>query len=142
LTSRFAEVAACLAPAPGPSVQLAMAAFMREGHYLRHLRRTKRLYSAQRDALLERLRQRVKETDIATAGLAVLLELPDGVPDLAITRETLAFGLAPAPLSVWYASPAAARSGLLLGIATSPQKHLARSCDRLLEVIDRFKTTK
>ena len=46
LASRFAEVAACLAPAPGPSVQLATAEFMREGHYMRHLRRTKRVYSS------------------------------------------------------------------------------------------------
>ena len=95
LASGFAEVAACLAPAPGPSVQLATAEFMREGHYLRHLRRTKRVYSAQRDALLKYLRQRANDIDIATAGLAALLGLPDGVPDLAIARETLAFGLAP-----------------------------------------------
>lgn len=139
LASRFAEVAACLAPAPGPSVQLATASFMHEGHYMRHLRRTKRAYSAQRDALLKCLRLRAKDIEVVTAGLAALLGLPDGVPDLTITREILAFGLAPAPLSVWYASSASARSGLLLGIATSPQEHLARSCDRLLEVIDRFR---
>ena len=47
LASRFAEVAACLAPAPGPAVQLATAAFMRDGHYMRHLRRTKRVYATQ-----------------------------------------------------------------------------------------------
>lgn len=136
LASRFAEVAACLAPAPGPGIQLATAAFMREGHYLRHLRRTKRLYSAQRDALLDCLRPRAER--VAAAGLAVLLWLPAGAPDLSIARETLAFGLAPAPLSLWYASPASARSGLLLGIATAPQKHLARSCDRLYDIIERF----
>jgi GntR family transcriptional regulator/MocR family aminotransferase len=136
LASRFAEVAACLAPAPGPSVQLATAEFMREGHYMRHLRRTKRIYSAQRDALLKYLRPRAK--DSAVGGLAVLLRLPDDAPDLSIARETLAFGLAPAPLSLWYASKASARSGLLLGIATAPQKHLAASCDRLYGIIDRF----
>src|SRR5258707_15205271 len=38
LMARFAEVAACLAPPPGPSAQLATPEFMREGHYLRHLR--------------------------------------------------------------------------------------------------------
>src|SRR4051812_12757586 len=117
LAARFAEVAACLAPAPGPAVQLATAAFMRDGHYLRHLRRTKRVYAAQRDALLNCLQRRAK--DVATAGLAVLLRLPDRAPDLSIAKEALAFGLAPAPLSLWYASPASARSGLLLGIATS-----------------------
>jgi GntR family transcriptional regulator / MocR family aminotransferase len=31
------------------------------------------------------------------------------------------------------------RSGLLLGIATVPNKHLARSCDLLCGIIERFK---
>lgn len=135
LVSRFAEVAACLAPAPWPSVQLATAQFMREGHYMRHLRRLKRLYSTQRGALLECLAQRAVET--TTAGLAVLVRLTDGAPDMSITKEMLAFGLSPAPLSPWYASPASARSGLLLGVATAPEKNIARSCQRLCEVINR-----
>src|SRR6201991_3804591 len=126
LLSRFAEVAACLVPSPGPSVQLAVAEFMREGHYLRHLRRNKRAYSAQRDALLECLQLHVKAASITTAGLAALLRLPDGAPDTSIARETFAFGMAPAPLSTWYARPASGRSGLLLRIATVPNKHLRR----------------
>jgi GntR family transcriptional regulator / MocR family aminotransferase len=135
LASRFAEVAACLAPAPGPSVQLATAEFMREGHYMRHLRRTKRLYAAQRDALLKCLRPRDK--DSVVGGLAVVLRLPDGAPDVSIAKEALMFGLAPSPLSLWYASGISAQSGLLLGIATAPQKHLAASCDRLYAIMDR-----
>jgi GntR family transcriptional regulator/MocR family aminotransferase len=136
LATRFAEVAACLAPAPGPAVQLATAAFMRDGHYMRHLRRTKRVYASQRDALLKCLRPRAK--DIVIAGLAVLLRLPDGAPDISIARETLSFGLAPTPLSLWYASTASARPGLLLGIATSPQKRIEASCDRLIRIIARL----
>jgi GntR family transcriptional regulator/MocR family aminotransferase len=136
LASRFAEAAACLAPAPGPSLQLATAAFMRDGHYMRHLRRTKRAYSAQRDALLKCLQPRADS--ITIAGLTALMRLPDGAPDLAIAREAQSFGLAPVPLSLWYSSPASARSGLLLGIATAPQKQLERSCDRLRQVIARF----
>ena len=137
LVTRFAEVAACLAPAPGPAVQLATAAFMRDGHYMRHLRRTKRVYATQADSLLKALRPRAR--DIVIAGLAVLLRLPDGAPDLSIARETLSFGLAPTPLSLWYASTASARSGLLLGIATSPQKRIDASCDRLIRIIERFR---
>jgi GntR family transcriptional regulator/MocR family aminotransferase len=136
LASRFAEVAACLAPAPWSSAQLATAEFMREGHYMRHLRRLKRLYSTQRDALLNCLAQRAIKT--AVAGLAVLVRLPDDAPDVAIARELLAFGLGPAPLSPWYASPACARSGLLLGVATSPERSITRSCYRLDEVIKRY----
>lgn len=131
--SRFAEVAACLAPAPGPSVQLATAEFMRQGHYIRHLRRTKRAYAAKRDALLQCL-----PGEVTIAGLSAILPLPEGAPDLAVARETLAFGMAPINLSACYARPATARSGLILGIATVPQKHLARSCDRLVGIIQRF----
>ena len=75
---------------------------------------------------------------VTIAGLAAVLRLPDGAPDLTIARETLPFGLAPTPLSLWYASAASARSGLLLGIATSPQKRIEASCDRLFGIIDRL----
>jgi GntR family transcriptional regulator/MocR family aminotransferase len=135
LASRFAEAAACLAPAPGPAVQLAMADFIREGHYLRHLRRTKRAYAAQADALLKLLRART--ANVALAGLAAILRLPNGTSDVSIAREAASFGLAPTPLSLWYASKASARPGLLLGVATSPQKRLEASCERLFAIIER-----
>lgn len=136
LASRFAEAAACLAPAPGPAAQLAIANFMRDGHYLRHLRRTKRVYAAQGDALLKQLRART--ANVALAGLAAVLRLPDGVPDLAIAREAASFGLAPTPLSLWYASKASAQPGLLLGVATSPQQKIEAACQRLVQIIDRL----
>src|SRR5262245_11035128 len=138
LQTLFAEVAACLAPPPGPSVQAAIAGFIRDGHYMRHLRRIKRAYSAQRDALLESLQPRVEAATITTTGLAALIRLRDGVPDMSIIREVFAFGMAPAPLSACYAQAGPGRSGLLLGIATTPTKHLVRSCDRLFEIIERF----
>ncbi|MHC2335301.1 MocR-like pyridoxine biosynthesis transcription factor PdxR [Bradyrhizobium sp. USDA 4454] len=136
MMSRFAEIAACLAPAPGPPVQLAIAEFIRDGHYLRHLRRTKRVYAAQGDALLRCLRPRARM--VSVGGLAAILRLPDGTSDLQIARELASFGLAPTPLSLWYASSASARSGLVLGIATSPQNRIEASCDRLFNVIDRL----
>jgi GntR family transcriptional regulator/MocR family aminotransferase len=133
LASRFAEVAACLAPAPGPAVQLATADFIRDGHYLRHLRRTKRVYAAQADALLKYLRPRT--ANVALAGLAAVLRLPDGTDDLSIARQAASFGLAPTPLSLWYASTASVRPGLLLGVATSPEAKIAAACGRLLQII-------
>src|SRR3546814_5444696 len=81
LMARFAEVAACLAPPPGPAVQLATAEFMREGHYLRHLRRLTRAYAAKQDALLAQLRPHFDAENIMATGLGVLLRLPDGPSD-------------------------------------------------------------
>lgn len=138
LIARFAEVAACLAPPPGPAVQRATAEFMHEGHYMRHLRRTKRAYAAKRQALLDCLKTSVSADRLATPGLAVLLKLPRGISDLAVAREVSPFGMSPAPLSPWYVSSDGAESGLLLGVATAPTKNLARSCDRLFEIIRRF----
>lgn len=133
MVARFAEVAACLAPPPGPAAQLAIAAFMRDGHYLRHLRRTKRLYLAQRDALLDRLHALGLQT--LPAALAVLVRTPEGASDVAIAHALFAFGIAPAPLSVWYARAGLERSGLMLSVATAPTSQLARACDRLAEVL-------
>jgi GntR family transcriptional regulator / MocR family aminotransferase len=138
LISRFAEVAACLAPPPGPAVQLATAEFMHEGHYLRHLRRTKRAYAAKRQALLDCLQKSAGADRVAATGLAVLLKLPRGTSDLAVVREVSAFGMSPSPLSAWHVLPDSAESGLLLGVGTAPTRNLARSCDRLFEVIRRF----
>ncbi|WP_157016900.1 MocR-like pyridoxine biosynthesis transcription factor PdxR [Mesorhizobium xinjiangense] len=136
VATRFAEVAACLAPPPGPSVQLAIAEFMREGHYLRHLRRTKRVYAGKRDALLRNLHPEGEK--VSVAGLTALLRLPARTRDIVIARETLAFGMGPSPLSAWYASPEIAPSGLLLGIATTPERQLEQSCERLMGIIKRF----
>jgi len=136
LASRFAETAACLAPSPGPSVQRAIAEFMREGHYMRHLRRTKRAYAAKRQAVLEHLRTLVTPDQIATPGLTVLLKLPHFASDLRVVREVSVFGMSPTPLSPWYASSEDAKPALLLGVATAPTKGLDRACERLVRAIE------
>jgi GntR family transcriptional regulator/MocR family aminotransferase len=138
LAAHFAEVAMCLAPAPGPSIQLATAEFMREGHYLRHLRRLKRAYSAKREELLAKIRPHFETNNVIAAGLAVLLRLPDGTSDVAIAHALRPFGMSPSPLSLWHANAETTRSGLLLGVATSPTRELAQSCERLVKIIRRF----
>ncbi|ACA19928.1 transcriptional regulator, GntR family with aminotransferase domain [Methylobacterium sp. 4-46] len=137
MVSRFAETAACLSPPPGPSVQLAIAEFMREGHYMRHLRRTKRAYATKRQAVIERLRGFVAADQLTTSGLAVLLRLPGSTSDLRVASEVWLLGMSPTPLSPWYTSLDGARSALLLGVATAPTKDLDRVCERLVQAIER-----
>ena len=106
LSGRFGELAASLAPAPAAAVQRAVAEFLREGHYIRHLRRMKRLYAARRETLLRCLGE-IAPNSIklqATAGLAVVVLLPEFASDVDIALRALEFGLAPAPLSPWYIS--------------------------------------
>jgi GntR family transcriptional regulator/MocR family aminotransferase len=135
LAAAFSEVAGTLAPAPSPVIQLATARFMHDGHYVQRVRRLKRLYSAQSDALCKQLRMR--DAEWVKAGLAVLLRLPDGAPDVQIVREAKTIGMAPSPLSAWFATSSWALPGLLLGVATAPEAQVAKSCRQLFEIIDR-----
>jgi GntR family transcriptional regulator/MocR family aminotransferase len=133
LAARFADVAACLAPAPNAVMQLAVAEFLREGHYLRHLRRMKRLYAARRDALRTCLGGMCGVE--AMAGLALVLRLPPGSDDVAVMRRALEHGLAPAALSRWYATDAARSPGLLLGVTNLGDAGIQRACDRLRALV-------
>jgi len=133
-TNHFADVAAALAPASSIVTQLALAEFMRKGHYLRHLRRMKRTYRSRLDELRQAL-QLSSATD-AMAGLALLLRLPKNVDDTAIVRQAAAFNLAPTPLSTWYAKPRTSQSGLLLGVTNLPERGLDICCEQLRQLID------
>jgi GntR family transcriptional regulator/MocR family aminotransferase len=135
LAGRFGDVAACLAPAPTAAVQRAVAEFLREGHYLRHLRRMKRLYAARREVLLRCLSEVPSGTlkVEATAGLAVVILLPDSASDVDVALRALPFGLAPAPLSPWFMQPSV-RRGLLLGVTNLNERRLRADCRRLADL--------
>lgn len=137
LADAFSEVAATLAPAPSPVIQLAMAQFMHDGHFMRRVRRLKRLYAAQRDTLCDQLR--LRDAQWVNAGLAVLLRIPDGAPDAQIVRQAMRIGMAPSPLSAWFGTSSWTLPGLLLGVATAPEQHVASACRRLFEIIDRYR---
>jgi GntR family transcriptional regulator / MocR family aminotransferase len=134
LANRVGDVAAALAPASSIASQRAVGEFMRKGHYLRHLRRMKRTYNARSSALQRALE--TSDADKAMAGLALLLRLPDGMDDRAIADHAIEFGLAPAPLSPWYANSSIAHSGLLLGITNLPEKGLDAYCNRLKQLAE------
>jgi GntR family transcriptional regulator / MocR family aminotransferase len=135
LAGRFGEVAACLAPAPSVPVQYGVAAFLREGHYLRHLRRMKRLYAARRSALLRCLGELASDSlkVTATAGLVVVIHLPRSASDVTVASRALSFGLAPSPLSRWY-TQSAAQQGLLLGVTNLNERRAYADCHRLAEL--------
>jgi len=137
LVTPLSEVSGTLAPAPSPVIQLATARFMHDGHYMRRVRRLKRLYLAQSEALCAQLRMR--DAQWVKAGLAILLKLPDGVSDSQVVREAMLSGMAPSPFSSWFGTPSWTLQGLLLGIATAPEAQVAAACNRLFEIIDQHR---
>lgn len=136
LVERFGELAACLAPAPAATAQLAVASFLREGHYLRHLRRMKRVYAERRQILLRYLREEAAGAlEIqATAGIAVVTRLLADARDTDIASRALAFGMAPAPLSPWYVHAPQPR-GLLLGVTNVNEERIRADCRQLAELV-------
>jgi GntR family transcriptional regulator / MocR family aminotransferase len=70
----------------------------------------------------------------ATAGLAVVVLLPEFMSDVDIASRALPFGLAPAPLSPWYVQPLR-RQGFLLGVTNLDEPRLPASCRLLLQLV-------
>lgn len=131
----FGDLAACVAPAPAAIIQRAVARFMREGCYLRHLRRMKRHYAAQRQALLRCLDQMGGPLTVyASAGTAVVTCVPETASDTDIALSALPFGLAPVPLSPWYAG-ASPKRGLLLSVTNLDEGRLVSDCRRLVQLV-------
>jgi GntR family transcriptional regulator/MocR family aminotransferase len=136
MARHFGDISACLAPAPGACTQLAVTEFMRDGHYLRHLRRMKALYAARREALVRCLKELASDSIKvqATGGMAVVTAIAGSAPDVDIASRARRYGLAPAPLSPWYVHPCK-QQGLLLGVTNVNEGTLSADCHRLLELV-------
>ena len=105
--------------------QAAMTDFIREGHFARHIRRTRMLYMQRRTALVEAIHRRMgDELEVigAEAGMHLVVLLPPGTNDVAVSRHAAQRGISAMPLSSCYLKPPA-RSGLILGYgSTSPRQ--------------------
>src|SRR5690606_36831305 len=116
LVERLSAVARLLQPPPAPLIQNAIASFMREGHFGRHIGRMRRLYGERRDALHAALRRASPSlvTIRGPGGMHLLCLLPAGTDDMAVAISVRERGLYPAPLS-WYHVERPQPPGLLLG---------------------------
>ncbi|MGA0532605.1 PLP-dependent aminotransferase family protein [Hansschlegelia sp. KR7-227] len=135
LARRLIDVATWLSAPPNVASQLALASFLRDGHYLRHLRRMRLLYGERRRLLVETLR-RLGVDKAVPAGLSVLLPLPAGFDDQRLALEARAVNLGPAPLSPWFAAATRSGAGLLLAVANVLERSIDHDCQRLLTMIE------
>ncbi|QEW34124.1 PLP-dependent aminotransferase family protein [Erwinia billingiae] len=134
LASRFGDVTALLSPASSFVLHNAVAEFLREGHFMRHLRRMKRLYAERLENMLQALRPHFPS--VTRAALGVVIELPAGTRDSVIAREALAWGMAPTALSVWYQCAERRRYGLVLSVTNMPKGGFESSALRLKMLVE------
>lgn len=133
LTERLVEVCAVLAPAPNRTIQLAGAEFLSDGHFLRHLRQMKALYTERRSSALARVSEFLPGT--LTAGLGLIAPLQQTADDSAVVGIARAHGLAPSALSAWHLRRDHAQRGLLLSVTNLRPDNIDTACAALAKVV-------
>lgn len=117
----------------GSTVQLALAAFIAEGHYGAHLRRQRLRLAAERriftDLVSERLGA-VLEIVPADGGLSLTALFRHAVDDRRAVEALAAIGVAARPLSSFYRT-GPARAGLVLGFAGWGTAEMERAIGRM-----------
>jgi GntR family transcriptional regulator/MocR family aminotransferase len=117
----------------GALEQQALADFLVDGHFSRHLRRMRRLGRSRRDALLGSLRQHLGSAaapPLAETGTHLLLPLR-GVDEATALREAAGRGVGVYPVAPHYLNPASAPPGLLLGYASLSESAIEEGVRRL-----------
>lgn len=113
--------------------QAALADFMNEGHFTRHLRRMRRLYAERRLYFLaaaERHLGRWLRFHPTEAGIQVVGIFRNACDDRAVAKAVLDRGINVSPLSIQYRH-GEARSGLVMGFAAVDALATERGMERL-----------
>ena len=116
--------------------QLALADFIAEGHYARHLRRMRAAYRERLEALAdvaERLCAGALTLRPVQAGLHAVADLI-GVDEERVYEEARERGIEVAPLGAYFVGRPNA-NGILLGFASTRAELLRRGMERLAEAI-------
>ncbi len=117
--------------------QMALADFIANGHYARHLRRMRAAYRERLDALAdaaERLCGGALRLRAVQTGLHVVADLDD-VDEERVYEEARARGIEVAPLGMYFLGRPSAH-GLLLGFASIRPDALRRGMERLALAIE------
>lgn len=115
--------------------QAALAEFISEGHFTRHIRRMRMLYAERRAALLQAIQNLPLELYAPPTGMHLIGWLPDGVDDRAVARKAAEHQIRVMPLSLFAMEPLA-RGGLIIGYAAVNQEEIAVGVQRLGKALD------
>ncbi|HEX4228253.1 MAG TPA: PLP-dependent aminotransferase family protein [Bryobacteraceae bacterium] len=137
LVERFAAVRRVMDIFPPHLYQAALTDFINEGHFSRHIRRTRLLYSERRRALVEAIGREfgsISELVGGEAGMHLVLKLPDWLRDVEISRRAADQQLWLWPLSPCYMGKES-QQGFILGFASTPAAEMPRAVARLRSIL-------
>lgn len=121
--------------------QAALADFISDGHFARHIRRMRALYAERQAILVEAATHELSGTlDVhsAEAGMHLVGWLPEGVDDVEASRRAAANGVAAPPLSM-YSLQLLRRGGLLLKYTAVGEKEIREGVQRLAKALHTLK---
>lgn len=118
--------------------QIVLTDFIREGHFARHIRRMRMLYMERRAALVKAIRTHIGdslEVVGSEAGMHLVVLLPPGTNDVAVSRKAAQLGISAAPLSTCYTKSLSRgglkRGGLILGYAGASPREINDAVSKL-----------
>lgn len=138
---RVARVAHSMNAGSPTLLQAAVADFMVNGHFARHLKRMRALYSQRRMLIVRALEKEFGPrlvVDLPCGGIQFAVQFAAGphaqVDDVAVAARARDAGLGVLPLSIWYANSRArrARRGLVIGFANVADAAQAGRLARIL----------
>ncbi|MGB0506024.1 MAG: PLP-dependent aminotransferase family protein, partial [Pikeienuella sp.] len=117
--------------------QQALAEFILNGEFYRHIRRVRRVYGERRRYLLDRLAGEFSDFGQVTdhqSGMQVVFHLKDGLNDVAISQAAKAQGVTTLPLSTFCVDQGA-YNGLVLGFCGFDELELSGGLKALKQVL-------
>ncbi len=137
LVERFAAVRQAMDICPTHGSQAVLAAFIREGHFARHVRRMRKVYEERRRVLIEQIERQLGpsyEIMGTAAGMHLTLLLADNVRDRQIAERAVKQRLWLSALSLSYIGRSP-RQGLVLGFGNSPVAQIPKAVLLLKEIL-------
>jgi len=117
--------------------QSVLAAFINEGHFARHIRRMRLLYSERQAALVNLVEQELAgllDIQPAAAGMHLIGWLPWGWDDRQVARAAASASVDVSPLSL-YSLEAGERPGILLGYTAVDAQEMRAGIHRLASAL-------
>jgi GntR family transcriptional regulator/MocR family aminotransferase len=137
LIERFVAVRHAMDVYPAHLYQSVLNDFIGEGHFSRHVRRTRLLYRERRGALVDAIHEEFGsrlEVLGSDAGLHLVITLPKGANDQEISERAARENLWVWPLSPCYLNKNP-KQGLILGFGNTPTNKIRPAVSRLRKVI-------
>src|SRR6266567_1263306 len=117
--------------------QMALADFITEGHFTRHIRRMHIHYAERRAALIAALANELAdmlEVHAPEAGMHLVGWLPPHMDDTTVAQQAATYGVEVIPVSVFRREPMR-RGGLVLGYAAVNEQEIRDGVHRLAMVV-------